>query len=475
MHEPEEQGEHLTHNRRQTGSTIRSAGNIVDLNSVWQASAALLRERVSPEAFDTWFREIAIGSITEHEAAVKVPNRFFRDWIREHYQVILEDVLGSVTGRPGLRVSYVLPETEPQEKTAPRENADRPASVGATRVKRSGHINPRYTFATFVAAPNNQLARAASLKVAESPGTAYNPLLIYGGVGLGKTHLMQAIGNFVLEHANMRIAYVTSEQFTNEVINGIRYDKMIDVRRRYRNIDMLLVDDIQFIAGKQATQEEFFHTFNSLYEARKQIVLSSDRYPKDIPEMEERLRSRLDWGLVADIQPYPLEARIAILRDKAEREGIMVPDEVAVFVAGNIKSNIRELEGSLIRLGAYASLTGRAITVEMARNVLKELVTDTKRVITLDAVQEAVAAKFHIKVADMKSKRRTRALVYPRQIAMCLCREITQQSYPEIARHFGGKDHTTIMHACRQIEKARQTDPGLQGMMEELKRQITGA
>jgi len=286
---------------------------------------------------------------------------------------------------------------------------------------------------------------------------------------------MQAIGNFVLEHSDMRIAYVTSEQFTNEVINGIRYDKMIDVRRRYRNIDMLLVDDIQFIAGKQATQEEFFHTFNSLYEARKQIVLSSDRYPKDIPEMEERLRSRLDWGLVADIQPYPLEARIAILRDKAEREGIVMPDEVAAFVAGNIKSNIRELEGSLIRLGAYASLTGQAMTLELARNVLKELVNDAKRVITLDAVQEAVAAKFHIKVAEMKSKRRTKALVYPRQVAMYLCRDITQQSYPEIARHFGGKDHTTIMHACKQIEKAKQSDPNLDGMLEELKRQIAGA
>jgi chromosomal replication initiator protein len=313
------------------------------------------------------------------------------------------------------------------------------------------------------------------MKVAETPGTAYNPLLIYGGVGLGKTHLMQAIGNAALDRADMRIAYVTSEQFTNEVINGIRYDRMVDVRRRYRNIDMLLVDDIQFIAGKQATQEEFFHTFNSLHEARKQIVISSDRYPKDIHEMEERLRSRLDWGLVADIQPYPIEARIAILREKADREGIVLPDDVAEFVAGSIKSNIRELEGSLIRVGAYASLTGQAITLEMARNVLKELVNEAKRVITLDAVQDAVATRFHIKVTEMKSKRRTKVLVFPRQIAMYLCREITQQSYPEIARHFGGKDHTTIMHACKQIEKAKVGDPSLHGTLEELRRQITGA
>ena len=456
----------------------------MELATIWQSSVGLLKERVPKETFDTWFQSLSLGTISEHEAIISVPNRFFRDWIREHYQAVLEEVLRSVTGRQGLHVGYAVSEadvglppaeTEPSGRPRSRESVERPQSMTGTRGKRPAHINPRYTFENFVAAANNQLARAASMKVAESPGTAYNPLFIYGGVGLGKTHLLHAIGNSMLERPDVRIAYVTSEQFTNEVINGIRYDKMLDVRRRYRNIDMLLVDDIQFIAGKQATQEEFFHTFNSLYEARKQIVLSSDRYPKDISEMEERLRSRLDWGLVADIQPYPLEARIAILRDKSEREGILLPDEVAEFVAGNIKANIRELEGSLIRLGAYATLTGQAITLEMARNVLKELVNEAKRVITPDAVQDAVAAKFHMKVAEMKSRRRTKALVYPRQIAMYLCREITQHSYPEIARHFGGKDHTTIMHACRQIEKARQSDPSLQGMLEELKRQITGA
>ncbi len=372
-------------------------------------------------------------------------------------------------------MAYTISEPEAKGKEPVRETIERVPGTVSTRGKRPSHLNPRYMFSSFVAASNNQLVRAACLKVAESPATSYNPLLIYGGVGLGKTHLMHAIGNFVLEHTDLRIAYVTSEQFTNEVINGIRYDKMIDVRRRYRNIDMLLVDDIQFIAGKQATQEEFFHTFNSLYEARKQIVVSSDRYPKEMPEMEERLRSRLEWGLVADIQPYPLEARIAILQDKADREGIPIPNDVAHFVANNIKANIRELEGSLVRLGAYSQLTGQTITLEMAQNVLKELINERKRVITLDAVQEVVAEKFHIKISEMKSKRRTRVLVHPRQIAMFLCREITQQSYPEIARHFGGKDHTTIMHACKQIEKAKQSDPGLVGTLEELKRQITGA
>jgi chromosomal replication initiator protein len=443
--------------------------------AVWEEAAVILKERAPKDVFDTWFNDLSIGNVTENEAILSVPNKFFRDWIRDHYQGLLEEVLAAVTGHAGLRVSYAIREAEPGEKAPGFRETERQVPLPIVRTKRAAHLDGRYTFETFVAASNNQLARAASLKVSESPGAAYNPLLIYGGVGLGKTHLMHAIGNLVVTRSDLRIAYVTSEQFTNEVINGIRYDKMIDVRRRYRNIDMLLVDDIQFIAGKQATQEEFFHTFNSLYEARKQIVLSSDRYPKDITDMEERLRSRLDWGLVADIQPYPLEARIAILRDKSEREGIRLPDDVAVFVASHIKSNIRELEGSLIRLGAYATLTGQTITLEMAKNVLKELVNDAKRVITLDVVQEAVAAKFHIKVSEMKSRRRTKLLVYPRQVAMYLSREITQQSYPEIARHFGGKDHTTIMHACRQIEKAKESDPGLQRTLEELKRQITGA
>ncbi len=447
----------------------------MEVTRLWQSCTDVLKGRVSQDVFTTWFQDVSIENITDSEATIRVPNRFFRDWIRDHYQALLEEVVGQAAGKQSLRVAYAVSEGEVRERAALRESQERAVAAPTVRAKRPSHLNPRYSFSTFVAASNNQLVRAACLKVAESPATAYNPLLIYGGVGLGKTHLMHAIGNYVLEQTDLRIAYVTSEQFTNEVINGIRYDKMIDVRRRYRNIDMLLVDDIQFIAGKQATQEEFFHTFNSLYEARKQIVVSSDRYPKDIPEMEERLRSRLDWGLVADIQPYPLEARIAILRAKAEREDIRIPDDVALFVATNIKTNIRELEGSLIRLGAYASLTGQTITLEMAQNVLKELVNEKKRVITLDAVQEAVAAKFHTKVADLKSKRRTKALVYPRQIAMYLCREITQQSYPEIARHFGGKDHTTVMHACKQVEKGKQSDPGLLGILEELKRQITGA
>jgi len=335
------------------------------------------------------------------------------------------------------------------------------------------NLNPKYTFTSFVVGASNQFAHAASMAVAEAPARAYNPLFIYGGVGLGKTHLMNAIGNHVAERFDLRIAYVTTEQFTNEVINSIRYDKMIELRKRYRNIDMLLIDDIQFLAGKERTQEEFFHTFNSLYEARKQIVLSSDRFPKEMPDIEERLRSRFECGLIADLQPPDVETRIAILRKKSEDEGIGLPEDVIQFLAVNMKSNIRELEGSLVRLGAYSSLTGQAITLDMAKNVLRDIIGEKKKIIAMDDIEEAVAERFHVKIADMKSRRRSKTLVHPRQIAMYLCRELTDASFPEIGRHFGGKDHTTIIHACKQIAKAKATDGALNSTLESLKSQIT--
>jgi len=276
-----------------------------------------------------------------------------------------------------------------------------------------------------------------------------------------------------MEKGDLRIAYVTTEQFTNEVINSIRYDKMIELRRRYRHVDMLLIDDIQFLAGKERTQEEFFHTFNSLYEAGKQIVLSSDRFPKEMPSMEERLRSRFEWGLIADLQQPDVETRIAILRKKSEDEGIIIEDDVVQLLAANLKSNIRELEGALIRLGAYSSLLGQNITVDMAKIVLRDLLGTKKRVITIEDVQEAVATRFHVKIHDLKSKRRTKTLVYPRQIAMYLSRELTNASYPEIGRDFGGKDHTTIIHAWKQVEKGLEKDNTLQATVENLKDEIT--
>jgi len=294
-------------------------------------------------------------------------------------------------------------------------------------------------------------------------------------VGLGKTHLLNAIGNYLAERSDLRIAYLTTEQFTNEVINSIRYDKMIDLRKRYRNVDMLMIDDIQFLAGKERTQEEFFHTFNTLYEAHKQIVLSSDRFPKDMPDIEERLRSRFEWGLIADLQPPDVETRIAILRKKSEDERIALPEDVIHFLATTMKNNIRELEGSLVRVGAYSSLTGQTITLDMAKNVLRDLIGDKKKIVSIEDIQEAVGSKYHLKIADLKSRRRSKTLVDPRQIAMYLCRELTDASFPEIGRQFGGKDHTTIIHACRQISKAKEADSTLHTTLEGLKEQILRA
>jgi chromosomal replication initiator protein len=313
------------------------------------------------------------------------------------------------------------------------------------------------------------------MAVAEQPAKAYNPLFIYGETGLGKTHLLNAIGNYVAERTDLRIAYLTTEQFTNEVINSIRYDKMMDLRKRYRHIDMLMIDDIQFLAGKERTQEEFFHTFNALYEAHKQLVLSSDRFPKDMPDIEERLRSRFEWGLIADLQPPDVETRIAILRKKSEDEGVTLPVDVIQFLATTMKSNIRELEGSLVRLGAYASLTGQTITLEMAKSVLRDLIGSKKKIVSMDDIQETVGARFHVKIADLKSRRRSKMLVHPRQIAMYLCRELTDSSYPEIGRQFGGKDHTTIIHACKQVIKAKDSDSALSATLDSLREQILRA
>ena len=320
-------------------------------------------------------------------------------------------------------------------------------------------LNPRYTFDTFVIGNSNRLAHAASVAVAESPAKAYNPLFIYGGVGLGKTHLMHAIGHYVLsQNKKTKVVYVSSETFTNELINSIRDDRNIEFRNKYRNIDILLIDDIQFIAGKERTQEEFFHTFNSLYEANKQIIISSDRPPKEIPTLEDRLRSRFEWGLIADIQPPDLETRIAILKKKAKLENLVVPDEVLIYIAKKILSNIRELEGALIRIVAYSSLTNREINEELAIEALKDIISNTKpKFITPDLIKEKVAEFFNIKIEDFTAKKRTKSIVYPRQIAMYLCRELTDLSLPKIGEEFG-RDHTTILHAYDKISSDLEID-----------------
>ena len=446
---------------------------------MWNDALVYIQEQVPKQVFATWFTPVVLDRIEETTAYLAVPNKFFGEWLGEHYRDLLAEAVSAAQGGGHLDVSFVVnrkqaPSSTPaQQESGPADTAGR--GFVASRSKRGVQLNPKYTFKSFVVGAGNQFAHAACMAVAEQPAKAYNPLFLYGGVGLGKTHLLNAIGNYLAERSDLRIAYLTTEQFTNEVINSIRYDKMIDLRKRYRNVDMLMIDDIQFLAGKERTQEEFFHTFNTLYEAHKQIVLSSDRFPKDMPYIEERLRSRFEWGLIADLQPPDVETRIAILRKKSEDERIALPEDVIHFLATTMKNNIRELEGSLVRVGAYSSLTGQTITLDMAKNVLRDLIGDKKKIVSIEDIQEAVGSKYHLKIADLKSRRRSKTLVHPRQIAMYLCRELTDASFPEIGRQFGGKDHTTIIHACRQITKAKETDSTLHTTLEGLKEQILRA
>jgi chromosomal replication initiator protein len=445
----------------------------MSVDTVWQEALHYIQAKVPKQVYDTWFIPVHLDRIENSTAHIGVPNKFFGDWLHTHYGPLLAEAVATARGGGDLAVNFVVFQKSPAKPTEPQAavNAARGAAAPA-RPRRGIQLNPKYTFKNFVVGAGNQFAHAACMAVAEQPGKAYNPLFIYGGVGLGKTHLLNAIGNHVAEQTDLRIAYLTTEQFTNEVINSIRYDKMMDLRKRYRHIDMLMIDDIQFLAGKERTQEEFFHTFNALYEGHKQIVLSSDRFPKDMPDIEERLRSRFEWGLIADLQPPDVETRIAILRKKSEDEGVTLPEDVIQFLSTTMKSNIRELEGSLVRLGAYASLTGQVITLDMARNVLRDLIGDKKKVVAMEDIQEAVCTQFHVKLTELKSRRRSKTLVHPRQIAMYLCRELTDASYPEIGRHFGGKDHTTIIHACRQVAKAKENDQSLHATLESLKEQI---
>src|SRR5512134_1937437 len=441
------------------------------VSTVWQEALAYIQAKVPKQVYDTWFMPVRLERIEERTAQIGVPNKFFGDWLSQHYGPLLQEAVSTARGGGETAVSFVVFNRAASTADAAAV-AQAVRTAGPAKAKRGIQLNPKYSFKNFVVGAGNQFAHAACMAVAEQPAKAYNPLFIYGGVGLGKTHLLNAIANHVAEKSDLRIAYLTTEQFTNEVINSIRYDKMMDLRKRYRHIDMLMIDDIQFLVGKERTQEEFFHTFNALYEGHKQIVLSSDRFPKDMPDIEERLRSRFEWGLIADLQPPDVEPRIAILRKESEDERIALPEDVIQFLSTTMKSNIRELEGSLVRLGAYASLTGQVITLDMAKNVLRDLIGDKKKVVAMEDIQEAVCTQFHVKMTELKSRRRSKTLVHPRQIAMYLCRELTDASYPEIGRQFGGKDHTTIIHACRQVAKAKETDTVLQSTLETLKEKI---
>ncbi|MFQ5839866.1 MAG: chromosomal replication initiator protein DnaA [Candidatus Methylomirabilales bacterium] len=438
---------------------------------VWQAALAHLEHTLNPHSFETWFRPLSLGQVEGNQVQVCLPNRFFKEWFEEHYLGILRSAIEDLVFTK-LDIQLVVQNGHSNHGSAPSARATAPRPVKRLPTPLSS-LNSRYTFDTFVVGGGNQLAHAASLAVAEQLSRAYNPLFIYGGVGLGKTHLLHGIGHLVLERkANVRIAYVSSEKFTNDLINAIRFDATIEFRNRYRSLDLLLIDDIQFIAGKERTQEEFFHTFNDLYNSSKQIVVSSDALPKEIPGLEERLRSRFEWGLVADIQPPDLETKAAILRKKAHAEGVRIPDEVSLFIATNVRSNVRELEGCLVRIIAYASLAGREITLGLAQELLKELMPEEKSV-TIPRIQEIVAGFYQMKSKDFLSRSRQKSVVLPRQVAMYLCRATTSASLPDIGAAFGGKDHTTVIHAVKKIERMMAGDERFRKQIHDLRVRLT--
>ena len=425
--------------------------------NIWDQVLTRVETKVNRHSYYTWFKPTSFVSDKGTSLQIRVPNALFRDWLNKHYAAVMSEALSEVH-RQGCEVFFVTDEAIPPEEL-PALPEPTPEPDVQEVVSEAGSLAPRYSFDTFIVGPSNQFAHAASRAVAEAPSRSYNPLFIYGGVGLGKTHLMHAIGHYVLNHQrSLKLTYISSERFMNEMINAVRYDRILDFRERYRSVDVLLVDDIQFIAGKEGTQNEFFHTFNALYDSQKQIVISSDCPPHEIKSLEERLRSRFEWGLIADIQPPDLETKIAILKKKAESEGIPLPDNVAIYIAGKIKSNIRELEGSLIRLIAYASLTGREISLPLAQDVLRNILQHDEKAVTIEIIQKFVADYYQLKLGDLKSRNNSKSIAMPRQIAMYLCKGLTSASLPEIGRSFGGKHHSTVIHSIRKIEALRQHD-----------------
>lgn len=443
------------------------------MEDLWSKVIDSLKERVGQQNFDIWIKPIHLISMEGEYVELEVPNRFFKEWINEHYSPHIKEAFSFLTQKPCQLKFRIRNEKMNEKDFIPIASQD---NESQTIHSFQPIFNPKYTFDHFVVGASNQFANAACLAVANSPARNYNPLFIYGGVGLGKTHLLNAIGNHIVQHHVLpdvkKSCYITSEEFTNEVINSIRYEKMDEFRNKYRKMDILLIDDIQFIAGKDRTQAEFFHTFNSLYEARKQIVVTSDKFPKDIPDFEERLRSRFEWGLIADIQPPDIETKVAILQKKAEYENITIPNDVAFFLASQIDSNIRMLEGSLIRLGAFASLNKTPIDIQLAKEILRNIIKPKEELISIDLVQKAVSSFFNIKISDFKVKRKNKGYVLPRQVAMYLCRKLTDASLLEIGDKFGGKDHSTVLHSIKKVEEKISKEAKFKEIIENLRGRI---
>lgn len=466
----------------------------VRVGGVWDALKGELSGKVSQINYNNWFKPITNAFLDGELLIICLPNKFIADWITDYYVEMIEKEASALFGRE-VRVRFEIAEEESRPKKATNGHSPEIKEVAVEKtekvemvkpaaarpqpgpqLQRIQSLNPKYTFESFVVGSGNQLAHAASKAVAELPGGHYNPLFLCGGVGLGKTHLLNAVGIELLrKNSNFKILYVSSEKFMNEFIHSVRHDKMTEFRKKYReSCDILLIDDIQFLGGKEGTQDEFFHTFNALYDSHRQVIVTSDKFPKEIPGLEERLRSRLEWGLIADIQPPDFETRIAILRKKAETDKIILSNDVAMYLAREVKSNVRELEGALIRLNAFASLKQSAITLDLAQEILKNIfpAKENRSLWTIDAIQKAVADYYQIQMGDLKSHCRMKTLVYPRQVAMYLCKKHLKVSFPEIGQKFGGKDHTTVIHACRKIEALLDKDSNLQNDLEILEKTI---
>ena len=445
---------------------------MAQIQEAWDKTKDYLKEKLGKITFETWILPLKPKLQDEHSWVLEAPDDFFKEWVQKHYFKIIQEAC-QCSIKQDIRITL---EANPKAKDKPIKPSLEKFQVRFQEPQDSLNLNPRYTFDNFMVGPSNRHAHAYSLAVADAPGKTYNPLFIYGRVGLGKTHLMQAICNYIKYNKNPahpKICYITSERFTNELIEAIQHHSTSAFRNRYRNLDLLVVDDIHFLAGKEATQEEFFHTFNTLYDAHKQIIMSSDRPAKEIANLQDRLVSRFSWGLTTDIQPPDLETRVAILKKKIEKEPISVPDEVIFFIAQLIKTNIRELEGALIRTIAYSLLEEKPITLELTKEVLRDLLKEPKKLITVDFIQRCVAEEFSMSLQDLKSRRRQKSIVLPRQVAMYLSRELTDLSLPEIGTFFGGKDHTTVLHSYNKIKEDLNKKEILKNRVERVIQVIT--